>query len=159
MMTDLIEDMRQKIKHAKSLYHRLVLVVGFPGAGKTDALREIAKGTGAPLINVNLEISRCVLNLAERQRPLQVQPHLERLISDTASDILLLDNIEFLFDVMLRQDPLRLLQGLSRNRTLAVAWSGSIKDGYLRYAAPDHPEHRRYPLDGLLVASVGATVT
>jgi len=93
------------------------------------------------------------------QRPRQVQPHLERLISDTASDILLLDNIEFLFDVMLRQDPLRLLQGLSRNRTLAVAWSGSIKDGYLRYAAPDHPEHRRYPLDGLLVASVGATVT
>ncbi|MEN6474686.1 MAG: BREX-3 system P-loop-containing protein BrxF, partial [Syntrophaceae bacterium] len=41
--------------------------------------------------------------------------------------VVLLDNIEILFDVSLKQDPLRLLQGLSRNTTLVAAWSGEIR--------------------------------
>ena len=63
-----------------------------------------------------------------------------------------------LFDVALKQDPLRLLQGLSRNRTVVATWSGSIEDGHLVYAGPHHPEYRRYAVGDLLVANTEAAV-
>jgi hypothetical protein len=71
--------------------------------------------------------------------------------------LVLLDNIEILFDVHLKQDPLRLLRGLSRNKTVVAAWNGSIVDGHITYAAADHPEDRRYPIRDFLVASPEVT--
>ena len=109
---------------------------------------------GAPLVNVSLELSRRMLDLPERQRPLRVQRILERVVAEIDGDIVLLDNIELLFDPSLRQDPLRLLKGISRNRTTVAAWSGSIEDGNIYYAERGHPEYRRYSTDGVL--AVGA---
>jgi hypothetical protein len=65
----------------------------------------------------------------------------------------LLDNIEILFDVSLKQDPLRLLQGLSRHKTIIAAWNGASESGYITYAVPDHREYHRYPVRDFLVAS------
>jgi len=48
-------------------------------------------------------------------------------VGASAADVVLLDNVEVLFDVSLKQDPLRLLQGLSRNKTVVAAWSGEIR--------------------------------
>ena len=78
MATHLAEAVSDKIRHAASLYHRLVLVVGGPGTGKTGALRNIAKSVGVPVVNVNLELTRRMLDLTERQRPLHAQPLLEQ---------------------------------------------------------------------------------
>ena len=38
---------------------------------------------------------------------------------------MLLDHLEILFDPALEQDPLRLLQGVSRDRTVVAAWPGT----------------------------------
>lgn len=140
-----------KVKQATDLYHRLLLVVAPAGAGKTIALHDVRDRTGAPLVNVNLELSRLMLELTERQRALQLPRLLRGIVGD--GDIILLDNIEILFDAGLKQDPLRLLQGLSRNKTVVAAWSGFIAEDSVTYAAPDHPEYRRYPIRDLLVAS------
>ena len=67
--------------------------------------------------------------------------------------MILLDNIEVIFDISLQQDPLRLLQGLSRNKTVVAAWNGTIVEDSLTYAAPGHPEYRRYPMRDFLVVS------
>ena len=67
--------------------------------------------------------------------------------------MVLLDNIEILFDVALKQDPLRLLQNLSRNKTVVVAWNGSASGGQITYATPDHPEYRKYAIGDFLVVS------
>lgn len=58
------------------------------------------------------------------------------------SETVLIDNIEMLFQPDLKQDPLRLLQSLSRNRTIVVAWRGAKLGSSLTYAAPNHPEFR-----------------
>lgn len=71
--------------------------------------------------------------------------------------MILLDNIEVIFDIGLKQDPLRLLQGLSRNKTVVAAWNGTIVHDSLTYAAPDYPEYRRYPMLDFLVASPEVT--
>ncbi len=154
MTSRLSEAISEQIAYANDLYHRLVLVVGVEGRGKTAALRDIAERRGASLVNVSLELSRRMLDLPERQRPLRVQRILEQIVSEIGGDIVLLDNIELLFDPSLRQDPLRLLKGLSRNRTTVAAWSGSIEDGNIYYAERGHPEYRRYSTDGVL--AVGA---
>jgi len=135
------------------LYHRLILLVAPSGSGKTEALRGVSTSTSAPLINVNLELSRQMLDLTERQRALQPSRLLDDIVGELAGELVLLDNVEVLFDVRLKQDPLRLLQGLSRNKTVVAAWNGAIVDGSLTYAVPDHREYRRYPIQDLLVVS------
>ena len=150
MARPLSERVVEALEQAGRLYHRLVLVVGPGGAGKTAALREVAARTGAPLVNVNLELSRSMLDLTERQRPLQVRRLLERIVAEAGSGGVLLDNIEILFDAALRQHPLRLLQDLSRSRVVAAAWNGSVEGNHVRHAVPGHPEYRRDPLDGVL---------
>ena len=58
----------EKTEQALMMYHRLVLVVGAPGVGKTNVLKEVSSRVAAPLVNVNLELSRRMLDLTERQR-------------------------------------------------------------------------------------------
>ena len=148
MTRQLSERVIEMIEQAGSRYHRLVLVVGVAGTGKTNALREAAARAAAPLVNVNLELSRHLLDLAERQRARRTQPLLESIVAASGSDIVLLDNTELLFDPALQQDPLRLLRDLSRHRTVAASWNGSFEDGHVHYAKPGHPEYRCYTLDG-----------
>ena len=153
MMSRLSEELNEQIGHAESLYHRLVLVVGMEGTGKTTALREISAYIGAPLVNVGLELSHRLLELTEGQRPMQVPPLLKRMVTESAGKVVLLDNIEILFDTALHQEPLRLLKGLSRSRTVVAAWNGWIQNDRLHYAVPGHSEYRRCPVDGVLVAT------
>jgi hypothetical protein len=141
----------QRIGEASELYHRLVILVAPAGAGKTAALQDVHKRTEAPLLNVNLQLSREMLELTERQRALQLPRLLSEMINATQSHVILLDNIEVLFDVSLKQDPLRLLQGLSRNKTVVASWSGSTDGEKLFYATPDHPEYKRYPIKDFLL--------
>lgn len=158
MAEPLADQTMRRIDQASDLYHRLVMLVAPAGAGKTAALRDVHQRRGAPLINVNLELSRRMLDLTERQRALQLPRLLSELVNTSETDVILLDNIEVLFDVSLKQDPLRLLQGLSRNKTVVVAWSGTADGECLVYATPDHPEYRRYPLRDIIVVQPEITL-
>ena len=142
-----------KIEQAAELYYRLIILVAPTGAGKTTALQDIHKRTDSLFLNLNLELSQRMLELTERQRVLQLPLLLSDIVSVSISEVILLDNIELLFDTSLKQDPLRLLQGISRNKTVVAAWSGSIEGDYIVYAKPDHPEYKRYPLHDFLVVS------
>ena len=153
MADSLADQIVRKVGPAAGLYNRLVLVVAPAGAGKTTALQDVRNRTGAPLVNVNLALSRQMLELTELQRALQLPRLLQKIVSNGGNETILLDNIEVIFDISLQQDPLRLLQGLSRNKTVVAAWNGTIVDDYLTYAAPGHPEYRRYPIRDFLVVS------
>jgi len=148
------EEIIDKVKQAHELYHRLVLVVGPFGSGKTSLLQEVLKQTGFKYINLNLELSRALLELTERQRILTLPLLVDEIIGETVDQVVLIDNIEILFEVSLKQDPLRLLQQISRNRTVVATWNGTIAGGYLTYAAPNHPEYRRYPAHDLLIVTL-----
>jgi hypothetical protein len=123
------------------------------GAGKTEALQDVSKQLNLPIININLHLSERLLDLAKQQRALRVPYILKDMISEIDNDIVLLDNIEILFDVSLKQDPLRLLQGLSRNKTIVAMWNGKIEKNHLIYAEPGHVEYKRYPVTDFLVVS------
>jgi ATPase family associated with various cellular activities (AAA) len=154
MVESLVEQIIHKIDQAGQFYYRLILVVAPGGMGKTMALREVARQKEFKYTNVNLELSQRLLGLTERQRSLQVFRLLNEIVEEHATQVVLFDNIELLFDTSLKQDPLRLLQGISRNRTVVASWNGSVENEHLIYAQPDHPEYRRYPTTDLLVIGV-----
>ena len=149
---------QQQIEASNDLYHRLVLLVAPAGAGKTALLTNLSERTKYPYVNVNLELSRRMLDLTGKQRALRVGALLSELLAGLPSPVLL-DNTEVLFDRALQQDPLRLLKELSRNKTVVATWNGVLNADGLTYAAPGHPEYRRYPrgdLDFLSVTAEGA---
>lgn len=200
------------LQSAAGLYHRLVLLVGEAGSGKSAVLRGIAAGYGTHVININLALAGELLELSARQRPLRLPEILGQILdqalarnqamalaqpkdqghtnaptqskvpdqaraedqplpnsplthhSDDASSLLqptplVLDNLELLFDQALRQDPLRLLQGLARNRTLLASWNGTFSVGRLGYAEPGHPEYRAYDAPEALIVTMESAST
>lgn len=154
-MTPLSYQVVGQVESAQQLYYRLVIVAGPPHSGKTNALRDLHDERGWPLVNVNLALSEKLLELSAKQRALRVARIVDDIVQEHAGDIVLLDNIEMLFHPDLKQDPLRLLQSLSRNRTIVATWRGAYLGTSLTYASPDHPEYRRFEEPQALIISSG----
>jgi hypothetical protein len=153
MTLPLSSRINESILGANGLYHRLVLVVGSARTGKTGALTNLAAAKGWSRINVNLQLAERLLDLTQKQRAVRVAGLLDDIVKAEASDVALLDNIEMLFAVELAQDPLRLLQGLSRNRTVVASWPGSFDGQALTYAEPGHREFKKYVAPQAVIVS------
>jgi hypothetical protein len=67
-----------------------------------------------------------------------------------SGDLVLLDNIELLFDQSLRLDPLDLLKRHAHARRVVSVWPGELRDGRLSYAEMGHPEYQDYGLEGVV---------
>ena len=152
------DNIKRSLQAAESLYHRLVLLVGETGFGKTDVLLDVAEEFGTSVINVNLALSSELLELSAKQRSLRLPVILDR-IAEKAQLPVVLDNLEILFDKDLKQDPLRLLQGISRNRAVVASWNGTMNFGRLLYAETGHPEYRSYDSINVLIVGMDGTAT
>lgn len=154
-MTEAAITLERAIEQAAGQYYRLVVLAGAPGSGKTAALQSVAQKLGCPLVNVNLELTKRMLELTRTQRSRQVERLLKEAIAAASGDVVLLDNLEVLFDPALEVEPLRLLQVASRNRTVVASWNGSYRDGTLTYAEPGHPEFVQLKQADAVVIPVG----
>jgi len=155
-MTSIQEsELSQAAEIAEGLYHRLVLVVGVAGSGKTDHLKALKQ----PVQNVNLALSAAMLDLPLRRRPLEAPRMFSDLIASVSTSPVVLDNLELLFDTSLMLDPLACLKQASRNRTIVASFPGVFEDGHLIYAENQHPEYRRFPADDLLIVNLSPSAT
>jgi hypothetical protein len=89
------------------------------------------------------------------QRHLQTTTILRELADQHApGDLLLLDNIELLFDRSLQLDPLDLLKRHAHAKRVVAVWPGELqgdaRTGRLTYADMGHPEHQDYSLAGVV---------
>ena len=141
---DILNELTTAVDEAGRSYHRLVLLIGPSDSGKTQLLRHLSEGSGCDVLNLNLEFSRRMLDVARSRRPKQADRVFREIITGQSADLVLLDNLEVLFDTALQLDPLRLLQLASRNQTVVASWNGTLNDGLLSYAQPDHPEYKSY---------------
>jgi DNA polymerase III delta prime subunit len=158
-MTDLIvNNIKRSLDEASVMYHRLVLLTGESGSGKTDVLHKVADDLGISVININLALSHELLDLTARQRSLRAAAILDQIV-DKAGSPVVLDNLEILFDTELKQNPLRLLQGISRNRSVVASWNGMVDSGRLLFAEPGHPEYRCYEQVDALIVNMDGTAT
>ncbi|GAX61712.1 ABC-type multidrug transport system, ATPase component [Candidatus Scalindua japonica] len=153
MPEPILNILKRAIDMSEGTYYRLILLVGESGSGKTKALNDLSIEIGVEVINLNLLLSKQLLEMTPKQRSLQ----LAKIIEDTIrgeGDTIILDNIELLFDISLKQDPLRLLQMLSRSKTIISSWSGKQDRSKLLYAEAGHPEYRTYDVTDFLIINM-----
>jgi hypothetical protein len=148
------EELMASIKKAKDLYHSLVLLVCTSGSNKKTAiLNEIAGELNQSSVNLNLELSKCLLEMTNKKRALKVAEKLDEVIAPF-QEYVVLDFTEILFDVSLKQNPLALLKRISRNRTVVACWNGAIENEKLTYAEFGHQEYRVYDTSDIQIVKI-----
>ena len=149
-----VDRIAAKIRAAENDYHRLVLVVSREPTATAEALRKAADRFGVQPVNVNLEVSRRLMDVPVDQRAVRFARVLEEVAARAGSPVFL-HRTAMIFDPALQQDPVRLLKHLSRARTIVAAWEGRVEAGLLTYAEPGHAEYRRHSVDGLTLVETG----
>lgn len=147
----MIDRLERLVEEIAALHSKLVLLIGAPGSGKTALLQVLGKNRGATPLNIGSALGSRLAAIPQKQRPLQTNTILRELADKHAvGDLLLLDNIELLFDRTLQLDPLDLLKRHAHARRVVAVWPGELRDGRLIYAEMGHPEHQDYGLEGLV---------
>jgi hypothetical protein len=140
-MTDIpFSQLLDQVRVAQNAYHRLVVIAGLSGSGKTRVLNQVAADLNLPVINLSLVLSQRLLGLTRRQRALKAQEIAIELIGEHLQFGVCLDNTEILFDSTLHLNPLLFLQDLSRNRLIIASWNGRFDAGELQFGYASHPD-------------------
>lgn len=147
----MIEVLDRLLDDLTGLNNRLVLVHCSGAAGKTALLTQLSARKDLPIFNVGLELGRNLLTVPKTQRRLSTPNLFNQIAREFSNDsLLIVDNIEILFDQHLALNPLDLLRRQAQLRRLVAAWPGDIQNGRVSYATKGHPEYQNYALEGLV---------
>lgn len=136
-----LDEMKHSISNAIATVagrrHRLIIITKFQGIED----KQIEK-MGLLSVNLNLYLSETLIDLPINRRNRMVGTRVSELVRNYSGEqILAFRQIELLFLPELQQDPMRLFEELSKERTLVLFWPGNYQDGVLSYAEPWHREY------------------
>jgi hypothetical protein len=147
----MIERLEKLVDDITSLNSKLVLLIGPPRSGKTALLAQLSQRRNVPVLNVGAALGRQLLTVPSTRRHLQAADLMKDLTDETARQgLLLLDNIELLFDRTLLLNPLDFLKRHAQVRRIICVWPGEVRDGRLSYGRAGHPEYQDYGINGLV---------
>ena len=134
-----------------NLQSKLALLIGPPRSGKGGLIRNLALRRKNLVLNVGVALGRQLLAVPGHRRHLKAAELLRSLADECANDgLILLDNLELLFDRTLQLNPLDLLKRNAHARRVIAVWPGQIHDNRLTYASMGHPEYQDYAINGLV---------
>ena len=150
-MAEMIGELDHLVEDISGLNSKLVLLIGAPQSGKSNLLRQLAVRRQVRVLSVSATLGRELLTVPGNRRHLHAADLLRGLADGFVSQkLLLLDNIELLFDRTLRLSPLDLLKRYAHACRVVAVWPGELQEGRLSYANTGHPEHQDYGVDGLV---------
>ena len=95
----MIDKLDQLVEDIAGLNSKLILLIGPPRSGKSNLLGKLAERRHARVLSVGAALGRELLTVPGTRRHLQAADRLKELADGCASQgLLLLDNIELLFD-------------------------------------------------------------
>ncbi|MEM5493386.1 BREX-3 system P-loop-containing protein BrxF [Hoeflea sp. AS16] len=147
----MIEKLNGLVEDISTLNSKLVLLIGPPRSGKSNLLVQLAAHRKMRVLSLGATLGRELLTTPSTRRHLQAADIFKELADDFASHgLLLIDNIELLFDKTLQVSPLDLLKRHAHARRVVAVWPGDLRESRLSYATTGHPEHQDYGIDGLV---------
>jgi len=152
-ITPLVGHLQECIESISERYFKLVIVVGSFGSGKTSLLQEYYSRApeSSVYINLNHALTKRLLDVPKYQRPMISGKYVSEIFETFGNQILLVDNIEALFDPELSIDALKLLQKSSRSKILVVSWPGVYKEEEISYAEPGYRDYKSYSIKDLII--------
>lgn len=154
----MLERLEQILADLSVFHSKLLLVEGPPRSGKSTLLRTLSDHRNTVPLNVSRSLGSMLAGIPRAQRQLSAGNMLRDLTEKhSPEDLLILDNLELLFDRTLKLDPLALLKQISRSRRVVAAWPGEVHNGRLTYAEIGHPEYQDYGIDGLTIFPIQQT--
>lgn len=133
------------IGDAEKAYHKLILITGTTGSGKTRLLKEVVDGAyDFGHLNLGEELSRKLLAQPIHLRPAEAESLAQDLIEEAGKTRVAIDNAEILFESPIAMDPLKFLKQASCHRTIVATWTGVLDQSSLTYGLPGHPAYRQY---------------
>ena len=147
----MIDTLDRLVDDISKLKNKLILLIGPPRSGKSDLLGQLSARRQAQVLNVGAILGRELLTVPNTRRHLQAADLLKSITDDAAENrLLLMDNIEILFDRTLHISPLDLLKRHAQARRVVSVWPGELRENRLSYAVTGHPEYQDYGIDGLV---------
>ncbi|MFD1397258.1 BREX-3 system P-loop-containing protein BrxF [Kroppenstedtia eburnea] len=151
-MNSLLVQLGEKMDQVRSQRHRLIFLVHTEE--KKQSLTELLKQLDAVHMNLSLLLSERLKEHPLNKRPLKVGRMVSEIVHQTESETLCFDRIELVFHPDLQQDPLRLFENVSGNKTILVCWPGEYDGSALSYAQPGHPEYIKVPFPQAFVLQI-----
>ena len=151
----MIEQLERLIDEIANLHSKLVLLAGPGRSGKTRLLRALGDKLNIAPLNVSLELGRRLAGTPNNKRGFSAGELLREIADrEQTGDLLLLDNLELLFEKGLQINPLDLVKRLAHSKRVVAVWPGELRGDRLIYADMGHPEYRDYSRDGVVVLEI-----
>ncbi len=143
----------ESLQQLGELHTKLIVLAGARGCGKTKLLHELGLKYGVEPLNVNLELGRGLSGISAGGRSFAAGQLLRDIAAKDGKqdDLLLLDNLELLFEQSLQINPLDLMKRLAHSKRVVAVWPGELRGNRLCYAEMSHPEYRDYDAEGVVV--------
>jgi hypothetical protein len=150
-----IEKLERLIGEIGELNCKLILLVGVSRSGKTQLLRQLGAKLNIAPLNVSMELGRQLALTPHSKRSFLASELLREIAHERYTDTtLLLDNLELLFEPCLQINPLEIVKSLAHSKRVVAVWPGELRGDRLVYADMNHPEHRDYSRDGVVVLEI-----
>lgn len=148
--------LEQYLGQLGELNTKLIVLAGPRGSGKTKLLRELGDKMGVQPLNINLELGHRLAATSQAARGFSAGQLLRDIAGRESSDgdLLLLDNLELLFERGLQINPLDLIKRLAHSKRVVAVWPGELRGNRLYYAEMTHPEYRDYDADGVVALAI-----
>ena len=132
-------DLNKKVEELNNAKHKLLLIIGTPGSGKSKIIREYSQETGIPI----LDLDKIFCNTATDQ----LMNEMKNFLSTYHQKVLLLDNKKIIYAKNSTIDLLAFLKEISESIPVVATWNGKIEDGQVFHFRKDSPEDLIYSVE------------
>lgn len=114
-------DIKNIVNDLQNAKHKLLLVIGQPGSGKSRLVREYSEETGIPILDLNKVCASAPSH--------QLMHVMKDFLSTYHQKVLLIDNKQILYDKNHNIDLMAFLKEISQDIIVVSTWNGKIEDG------------------------------
>lgn len=152
----LIKQLKKALQTTAHDRHKLILVLGGFGAGKTELLRATAVATEGAYLNLNLALTERLRQLPRSRYADGVTVHAEidRLCDELSQHgrPLFIDNVELLFSPELgKVNPIDTFKRISRQRPVVLALPARRDGAYAKYSAIGRADYLRMEIGDYII--------